>query len=90
MAGYHYQEAKNGQELIDEPEWQYGISGTWALWENMTVSVDDIYGRYKKRFAFDDFDNAQTAHHFTALQLIWIISGKLVRLDKPKSNTIEA
>lgn len=60
---------EHSEELIDEPEWQYGISGTWAPWENLTVSVDYLYGRYKKGFVFDDFDNAQTAHHFTALQL---------------------
>ncbi len=62
---------EHSEELMDEPKWQYGISGTWALWENMTVSADYLYGRYKNKFVFDDFDNAQTAHHFIALQLTW-------------------
>lgn len=62
---------EHSEELMDEPKWQYGISGTWALWENITVSADYLYGRYKRKFTFDDFDNTQTAHHFGALQLTW-------------------
>ena len=62
---------EHSEELEDEPAWQYGISGTWAIWENVTVSVDYLYGRYKERFAFDDFDNAQISHHQSALQLTW-------------------
>lgn len=60
---------EHSEEVIDEPEWQYGISGTWAPWDNVTLSADYLYGRYKKGFVFDDFDNAQKSHHFTALQL---------------------
>ena len=62
---------EHSKELIDEPAWQTGVSVTWAPWESITVSADYLYGHYKKRFAFDDFDNPQTAHHFTALQLTW-------------------
>ena len=62
---------EHSEELMDEPAWQYGISCTFAVWENVTLSVDYLYGRYKKRFAFDDFDNAQISHHQTALQFAW-------------------
>lgn len=60
---------EHSEELMDEPEWQYGVSGTWAPLENLTVSADYLYGRYKKGIVFDDFDNRQISHHFTALQL---------------------
>lgn len=40
---------EHSEELIDEPEWQYGISGTWAPWASVTVTIDYLYGRYKKR-----------------------------------------
>jgi len=59
------------EELMDEPEWQYGVSTTWAIFNNLTVTADYLYGRYKKQFVFDDFNNAQTAHHFTGLKLTW-------------------
>ena len=62
---------EHSEELMDEPAWQYGISVTWAPWESMTISADYLYGRYKKRFVFDDFDNPQTSHHIVALQLTW-------------------
>ncbi len=62
---------EHSEELEDEPAWQYGASVTWAPWESVTVSVDYLYGRYKNRFAFDDFDNAQISHHQTALQFAW-------------------
>ena len=62
---------EHSEELEDEPEWQYGISVTWAPWESVTVSADYLYGQYKERFAFDDFDNEQISHHQTALQLTW-------------------
>ena len=62
---------EHSEELEDEPAWQYGISCTFAVWKNVTVSVDYLYGRYKKKFAFDDFDNAQISHHQTALQFAW-------------------
>jgi len=60
---------EHSEELMDEPEWQYGVSGTWAPWPNLTVSADYLYGRYKKGFVFDDFENRQLSHHFTVLQL---------------------
>ena len=62
---------EHSEELMDEPQWQYGISGTWAPWENMTLSADYLYGRYKNGFVFDDSNNDQKSHHFTALQLTW-------------------
>lgn len=60
---------EHSEELMDEPKWQYGVSGTWAPWPNLTVSADYLYGRYKKGFVFDDFENRQLSHHFTVLQL---------------------
>jgi hypothetical protein len=54
---------------MDEPKWQYGVSGTWAPWPRLTVSADYLYGRYKKRFVIDDFENRQHSHHLTVLQL---------------------
>lgn len=62
---------EHSEELMDEPAWQYGVSITWAPWENVTVSADYLYARYKNGFVFDDFDNAQISHHQTALQLTW-------------------
>jgi hypothetical protein len=39
---------EHSEELMDEPLWQYGVSGTWAPWPRLTVSADCLYGRYKK------------------------------------------
>ncbi len=63
--------AEHSEEFDGEPAWQYGITTTVAPLENLTLSADYLYGRYKKGFVLDDFDNRQTAHHFTALQLTW-------------------
>jgi hypothetical protein len=60
---------EHSEELMDEPIWQCDVSGTWAPWPNLTVSADYLYGRYKKRFVFDDFENRQRSHHLTVLQL---------------------
>ncbi len=62
---------EHSEELMDKPEWQYGVSISWAIFNNLTVTADYLYGRYKKQFVFDNIDNAQTAHHFTGLKLTW-------------------
>ena len=62
---------EHSQELDGNPEWQYGVSGAWAIWENLTASADYLYGRYKNRFVSDGFNNTQTAHHIFAFQLTW-------------------
>jgi len=62
---------EHSEKFDGNPEWQYGVSGTWAPWENITISADYLYGRYKNKFVLDGFDNIQKSHHFTALQLTW-------------------
>ncbi len=62
---------EHSERFEGNPEWQYGVSGTWAPWNNFTLSADYLYGRYKKGLALDDFDNTQISHHFTVLQLTW-------------------
>ncbi len=57
------------EELIDEPRWQFGISGTWAPVQRMTVSMDYLYGDYKKGFVLDDDDIPLRNRHLIALQL---------------------
>lgn len=62
---------EHSEKFDGNPEWQYGVSGTWAPWDSITVSADYLYGRYNKGFVLDDFDNVQTAHHLYTLQLTW-------------------
>ncbi|MDH3504109.1 MAG: LbtU family siderophore porin [Nitrospirota bacterium] len=60
---------EHSEELSGEPAWQYGIGTTWAPLERLTVSLEYLYGKYKKGFALDDNDNRQVSHHFAAGQI---------------------
>ena len=62
---------EHSEELDGAPEWQYGISTTWAPIDNLTLSADYLYARYKDGFVMDDFDNTQTSHSFIALNAAW-------------------
>ncbi len=55
--------------LADEPRWQYGIAATWRPFDNLSVAIDYLYGKYKNEFAFDDFDNEIRSHHMIGTQL---------------------
>jgi len=56
-------------ELADEPKWQYGVAATWRPFDNLSLSMDYLYGKYKQGFAFDDQDNALHSHHMIGTQL---------------------
>lgn len=36
-----------GRDLVDEPEWQTGLSITWLFGKHLILSVDYLYGTYK-------------------------------------------
>lgn len=62
---------EHSEEFDGAPEWQYGVSTTWAPIDNLTFSIDYLYARYKDGFVTDDFDNIQTSHSFIALNAAW-------------------
>ena len=59
-------------EVPDEPQWQYGLSATWLIGYRINLSVDYLYGVYKKDFVFDDDDNRFDSRHLVAAQLNFI------------------
>jgi hypothetical protein len=59
-------------EVPDEPELQYGLSATWLIGYRVNLTLDYLYGVYKKDFVFDDDDNAIDSRHLVAAQLVII------------------
>ena len=60
---------ETSREVPDEPEWQYGLSATWLIGRRINLSLDYLYGTYKKDFVFDDDDNVIDSRHLVAAQL---------------------
>ena len=60
---------ETSREVPDEPEWQYGLSATWLIGYRINLSLDYLYGVYKKDFVFDDDDNPVDSRHLVAAQL---------------------
>ena len=60
---------ETSREVPVEPEWQYGLSATWLIGYRINLSLDYLYGVYKKDFVFDDDDNPIDSRHLVAAQL---------------------
>ncbi len=60
---------EHSSNLADEPKWQYGLAGAWRPLNNVTISLDYLYGTYKKAFAFDDREQELSHHHMIGSQL---------------------
>lgn len=56
-------------ELSDEPKWQTGVAATWRPDNNVTLSLEYLYGRYQNNFAFDDNDHELNDRHLIGLQM---------------------
>lgn len=56
-------------ELEDEPERQLGLSSSWLLSKYAHLSLDYLYGDYKKGFAEDDNENELESRQSAAIQL---------------------
>lgn len=48
---------ERSSELSEQPENQYGISGKWYPTGNISMSLEYLYGKYKRQFVVDDDDN---------------------------------
>lgn len=59
---------EHSTELEDEPETIYGIGTSLRPLRNMSISVEYLQGKFKKKFSFNDNDNEQTSFDLIALQ----------------------
>jgi hypothetical protein len=60
---------ETSSEVPDEPKLQYGVSATWLIGYRINLTLDYMYGVFKKDFAFDDEDNPIDTRHLVAAQL---------------------
>jgi len=56
---------EESHELTSQPKRQYGMCGSWGVQENLSVSLEYLYGEFEQGFAPDDEDT----RHLTTLQL---------------------
>ena len=56
-------------ELVDQPSWRFGISGTWRPTTRFNLSVDYLYGKFQNGFILDDSGNTLNYRHQIAAQL---------------------
>ena len=60
---------EGSRELADEPQRQYGAALTWRIYKNTSLTLEYLYGKYKKGFVFDDDDNELHKRNLIAGQL---------------------
>ncbi len=61
---------EHSDELQDAPAWRYGVSTTWRAGKYVGVSLDYLYGKFKKGFVLDDNDNELDHSHQVAAQVV--------------------
>ncbi|MFC1664260.1 LbtU family siderophore porin [Pseudomonadota bacterium] len=50
---------ERSDQLVDRPERQYGIVGSWRPGKYLSVSIEYLYGKYKPGLVVDDDENVQ-------------------------------
>ena len=60
---------EGSEKLEDQAQRQYGIAGVWQINNNVVISADYLYGKFKKGFVVDEMDVALERQHRLAAQI---------------------
>ena len=57
------------RDLIDEPDWQYGVVATWRAGQHFLVSVDYLHGSYNTPLVIEEDEEYLKTRHIISAQV---------------------